>query len=87
MVEMGRLLKPGARAVIEVGEVISGGKTVNLEELLMENLPLKVKGGILKAEKVYINSQKFTKLANCWDVKNNVKGTNANRCLVIRKTH
>ena len=87
ILEMGRLLKPGGRAVIEVGEVVTGGRSVNLEELLLENLPIKVKGGMLAPEKIYINSQKFTKLANCWDVKNNVKGTNSNRCLVIRKTH
>ncbi|MDH5655061.1 MAG: site-specific DNA-methyltransferase [Spirochaetia bacterium] len=85
MVEMGRILEPGGRAVIEVGEVVYGGKVMNLEQLLMDQLPLKTKGGILRAEKVFINSQKFTKLANCWDVKNNVKGTNSNRCLVLRK--
>lgn len=87
MIEMGRMLEPGARAVIEVGEVVYGSRTINLEELLVEKLPLKVKGGTLTAEKIYINSQKFTKLANCWDVKNNVKGTNSNRCLVIRKAN
>lgn len=85
MIEMGRLLRKGGRAVIEVGEVASGGRILNLEEHLAQMLPLKVKGGRLIGEKIYINSQRFTKLANCWDVKNNEKGTNSNRCLVILK--
>ncbi len=89
MRDLGRVLKPGARAVIEVGEVAvgqKGGSLLNLEELLIKQLPLKLRsGGRLVAEEVFINSQEFTKLANCWDVKNNAKGTNTNRCLVARK--
>ena len=85
MEEMGRVLKAGARAVIEVGEVKVGKGITNLEELLLEHLPMKVRGGVLEAEELFINRQEFTKLANCWDVKNNAKGTNTNRCLVLRK--
>lgn len=90
MRDLGRVLRPGARAVIEVGEVVVGtgerGRNLNLEELLIKQLPLELKsGGRVVAEEVFINSQEFTKLANCWDVKNNQKGTNTNRCLVIRK--
>lgn len=83
--EMGRVLKSGGRAVIEVGEVRVGRSTRNLEEDMLSRLPMKVKGGTLIAEEIYLNTQSFTKLANCWDVKNNEKGTNTNRCLVIRK--
>lgn len=90
MRDLGRVLRPGARAVIEVGEVVVGtgdrGRNLNLDELLIGQLPMDLKGGgRLVAEEVFINSQEFTKLANCWDVKNNSKGTNTNRCLVVRK--
>lgn len=34
---------------------------------------------------VVINSQTFTKTANCWGVSNNSKGTNTNRIVVFRK--
>jgi len=85
IVEMGRLLVPGGRAVIEVGEVSVGGKILNLEEFLANLSPIRVPGGRMEAERVFIHSQKFTKLANCWDVRNNELGTNTNRCIVIRK--
>ena len=83
--ELGRVLKPGAHAVIEVGEVVHKKRTVFLEEELLSLLPLRLQNGSLRAKEVLINSQEFTKLANCWDVKNNRKGTNTNRCLVIQK--
>lgn len=85
MLEMGRVLKPGARAVIEVGEVRTKKGILPLEDLLIGALPLDVEGGKIFAEEVYINTQRFTKLAHCWDVKNNTLGTNTNRCLVIQK--
>ena len=34
---------------------------------------------------VLINSQRFTKTANCWGVDNGRKGTNTNRVVVFRK--
>jgi hypothetical protein len=34
---------------------------------------------------VVVNSQKFTKTANCWGVTNNQKGTNSNRVVVLQK--
>lgn len=83
--EIGRVLRPGGRAVIEVGEVVSKKTITHLEEVMLEFLPLKLRGGRLEAEELFINQQTFTKLANCWDVSNNSKGTNTNRCLVIRK--
>ncbi|MCB1173689.1 MAG: site-specific DNA-methyltransferase [Leptospiraceae bacterium] len=85
MQEMGRVLKPGACAVIEVGEVVYRNSVIHLEKELAGMLPLKVTGGHLEASEIFIHTQEFTKLANCWDVSNNSKGTNTNRCLVIRK--
>ncbi|HNL69894.1 MAG TPA: site-specific DNA-methyltransferase [Leptospiraceae bacterium] len=83
--EMGRVLRPGARAVVEVGEVKSRSVLLNLEQVLAGLLPIRVPGGELAVEEILINEQKFTKLSNCWDVKNNEKGTNTNRCLIVRK--
>ena len=83
--EMGRVLKKGGRAVIEVGEVAYGGANMNLEEEMLAFLPLEVDGGWMRPERIFVNSQKFTKLSNCWEVKNNDGGTNTNRCLVLRK--
>lgn len=83
--EMLRVLKPGGRAVIEVGDVRARGAHVNLEEVLAGLLPLSSRSGRLEIDEVLINEQKFTKLSNCWDVSNNSKGTNTNRCLVVQK--
>jgi hypothetical protein len=35
---------------------------------------------------VLVNSQQFTKTANCWGVSNNAKGTNSNRVVLFKKT-
>ncbi len=86
MQEMGRTIKKNAHIVIEVGEIPMNNKEVlNLEELLLRSLPLSVEGGTLHASALNINEQEFSKLANCWDVQNNKKGTNTNRCLIIKK--
>ena len=34
---------------------------------------------------VMVNQQEFTKTANCWGVRNNAKGTNTNRIVVLRR--
>jgi hypothetical protein len=85
ILEMGRVLRVGGRAVIEVGEVEYGSRILYLEELLASLFPLRLRSGTLRVEELFLHTQEFTKLANCWDVKNNEKGTNTNRCLVIRK--
>ncbi len=85
ILEMGRVLRVGGRAVIEVGEVEYGNRILYLEELLASLFPLRLRSGTLRVEELFLHTQEFTKLANCWDVKNNEKGTNTNRCLVIRK--
>jgi DNA methylase len=77
--ELARVLKTGGHVAFEVGEV-RGGR-VKLEEAV---LPCGVAAG-LHPEMIVINSQEFTKTANCWGVKNNSKGTNTNRIVVFRK--
>ncbi|PJZ68301.1 DNA methylase [Leptospira perolatii] len=78
--ELSRVLKPNGVLVMEVGEVRKGKNVFNLDEYVIrcaENTGL-------EWENTYINAQKFTKLANCWNVSNNEKGTNSNRCVVFR---
>ena len=79
-IELTRVLRPGGHVAFEVGEV-HGGK-IKLEEAV---LPCGVKSG-LEPLLVVINSQQFTKTANCWGVRNNAKGTNTNRIVVFRKS-
>lgn len=76
-----RVLKKGSYLVVEVGEVRKGKKIIPLEDYVLE-------AGIsvgLDWSRTYINTQKFTKLSNCWKVSNNEKGTNTNRCVVLQK--
>ena len=70
-VELGRVVRPGGHVAFEVGEV-RGGK-VELEALVLQamaGLPFAPQG-------VMVNTQAFTKTANCWGVSNNAKGTNS----------
>jgi hypothetical protein len=76
--ELRRILAVGGYVAFEVGEV-RGGK-VQLEETA---LLAGVEAG-LEPVFVLINSQKFTKTANCWGVTNNAKGTNTNRVVLFR---
>lgn len=77
--ELHRVLKPGGFVAFEVGEVRNG--KVQLEHNAMQ-------AGIasgLTPVLVLINSQQFTKTANCWGVSNNTKGTNTNRVVLFQK--
>jgi hypothetical protein len=77
--EMKRVLRPGGFVAFEVGEVRGGA--LRLEEAV---LPAGIEAGLDPAL-VLINSQAFTKTANCWGVANNAKGTNSNRIVLFRK--
>lgn len=77
--EIFRVLKPGGHVAFEVGEVKKGA-------VKLENSVLKCGDYAgLKPLMVMINSQQFTKTANCWGVDNNAKGTNSNRIVVFTK--
>ena len=77
--ELFRVLRPGRFVAFEVGEVIGG--SVKLEEVV---IPCAVSAGF-DPRLVLINSQQFTKTANCWGVTNNSKGTNTNRIVLLQK--
>lgn len=79
LMELQRITAPRGRIAFEVGD-IHGGK------ILLDEGVVRAAGKIgLEVEKIYINKQKFTKTANCWKVKNNKKGTNTNRIVLLRK--
>jgi DNA methylase len=78
-VELFRVLRPGKFVAFEVGEV-RGGK-LKLEDLV---LPSAIGAGF-EGCLVLVNSQTFTKTANCWGVTNNQKGTNSNRIVLLQK--
>ena len=79
--ECQRVMKNGAFLVMEVGDVLHKGRIVNLDDLVLEASAYTG----LDWYKTIINDQKFTKLSNCWNVSNNEKGTNSNRCVVLQK--
>ncbi len=79
--EFYRILKKGSYAVIEVGEVTQGKKIIPLDEFVVKAS----NNTGLRYETTFINTQKFTKLSNCWGADNNEKGTNSNRCVVFKK--
>ena len=79
LVELHRILKGTGKIAFEVGEVRNG-------EIFLENAVAKasVDAGFVP-EKLMINTQPFTKTANCWGVSNNKKGTNSNRIVILKK--
>jgi DNA modification methylase len=84
--ELHRVLKLGGHVAMEVGEVKYQGKILNLDEIVV-NLTA-TKGfnlGQFKVNEVLVQSQKFTKLANCFKVANNKLGTNTNRIVLMEK--
>jgi hypothetical protein len=74
-----RVLRPSGVMAFEVGEVRSG--SIRLEE---EVVRVGQAAGFIP-ECILINSQVFTKTANCWGISNNERGTNSNRIVVFRK--
>lgn len=77
--ELYRVTKRDGWVAFEVGEVRNG--KVKLEEIVA---PLGVEAGF-ECNAILINSQKFTKTANIWGVKNNRHGTNSNRIVLFSK--
>ena len=83
--EMLRVVKPKGYAVVEVGEVETSAGMVFLDEVVADAaLALGDSRKRFVVEEVLVNKQNFTKLANCFNVDNNKKGTNTNRLVVLR---
>jgi len=78
-VEIFRVLRPRRFVAFEVGEVIGGA--LKLEDVVIPS----ALGAGLHPRLVVVNSQPFTKTANCWGVTNNTKGTNTNRIVLLQK--
>ena len=79
LVELARVVRPGGHVAFEVGEV-RGGKVL-LERLVWDAAKF------LPFDRLFtmVNQQEFTKTANCWGVRNNAKGTNTNRIVVLQR--
>ena len=78
-VELKRVLKRGGRVAFEVGEIRNA--TVFLENAVVK---ASLDAGLIP-EKLMINTQHFTKTANCWGGSNNKRGTNSNRIVILKK--
>ncbi len=77
--ELARVVRPGGHIAFEVGEV-RGGK------MLLERSVWQAAYGLPFARlAVMVNAQSFTKTANCWGVRNNTKGTNSNRIVLLQR--
>ncbi len=80
LLELHRILQPGGWIAFEVGEIQRG--KIQLEDSVISA----GKAAGLEPELVLINSQQFTKTANCWGVRNNDLGTNTNRVVLFQKS-
>ena len=77
--EFHRLLRGDGVIAFEVGEIRKG-------VLRLENEVIKAAlSADLIPECAMINSQAFTKTANCWGISNNELGTNSNRIVLLKK--
>ena len=77
--EQARILRSGGHVAFEVGEVRNG-------KVLLEKLVCRAAEGLaFDLLGVMVNSQEFTKTANCWGVENGSKGTNTNRIVLLRR--
>jgi DNA modification methylase len=79
LLELHRILRPDGWIAFEVGEIQRG--KIQLEDSVISA----GKAAGLEPELVLINSQQFTKTANCWGVRNNDLGTNTNRVVLFQK--
>ncbi len=84
--ELHRVLKKDGLVAMEVGEVKYQGKILNLDEILV-NLTCSKKHNMnqFRVKEIFVQSQQFTKLANCFRVKNNELGTNTHRIVLMEK--
>jgi len=79
LAELARIVQPGGHVAFEVGEIRRG-------KVLLERLVWEAAAGLpFDRLFVMVNQQQFTKTANCWGVGNNLKGTNTNRIVVLRR--
>ena len=79
LVELARVVQPSGYVAFEVGEVRNG-------KVLLERLVWDAADGLpFDRLFVMVNQQEFTKTANCWGVRNNSKGTNTNRIVVLQR--
>lgn len=86
LTELHRVLVPGGILAIELGEVRYQGELLNLDETVVSLTTSKRYNlGQFKVHEVYVQTQEFTKLANCFRVRNNVLGTNTNRIVLMEK--
>jgi hypothetical protein len=77
--ELYRITTPGGWVAFEVGEIRN--KKVRLDEYV---IPLGIASGF-ECSGVVINEQQFTKTSNIWGIRNNGRGTNTNRIVLLRK--
>ncbi len=80
LLSVAAIAAPAAAFAFEVGEV-RGGKLL-LDREVLDVVP---ETG-WEAVCVVVNEQEFTKTSNTWGVRNNQKGTNSNRIVLLRRT-
>ena len=79
LTELARVVRSTGHVAFEVGEVRNG--QVLLEQVVWEA----AEGLPFDRMFVMVNQQEFTKTANCWGIRNNSKGTNTNRIVLLRR--
>lgn len=86
LAELHRVVVPGGVVAMEVGEVRYKGNLLNLDEIIANLTCSKAHNlGQFKVQEILVQSQQFTKLANCFKVANNKLGTNTNRIVLMEK--
>ncbi|PKL40345.1 MAG: DNA methylase [Candidatus Riflebacteria bacterium HGW-Riflebacteria-1] len=84
--ELHRVMVPSGLLAMEVGEVRYQGELLNLDEILVQLTCMKqYNQHQFRVKEIYVQSQQFTKLANCFRVENNKLGTNTNRIVLMEK--
>jgi hypothetical protein len=79
LAELARVTRPGGHVAFEVGEVRNG-------QMLLEKLVWQAAEGLpFTRLAVLVNQQNFTKTSNVWGIRNNKRGTNTNRIVLLRR--